>query len=88
MGFYFEIFLFFFVVAELFWIIPLEGNNHIQYLHLWILKDMQNFESLKHRNENNKNKQDKVSVARAQSFIGVNCMPQIAREKKRHRWYI
>lgn len=31
----------FLFLLMLFWLIPLEGNNHIQYLHLWIPKDMQ-----------------------------------------------
>lgn len=58
-------------------LIPLEGNNHIQYLHLWIiLKDMHmHCTSPKYQNKKNASKQDIVSVARAQSFIGVNCMP-------------
>lgn len=81
MGFYFEIFVFCVCVCVTLADTALEGNNHIQYLHLWMRKDMRMCVSLNHRKEKtktNENKQDKVLVARAQSFIGVNCMPQIA----------
>lgn len=52
----------------------LEGNNHIQYLHLWIiLKDMQMFcISEISKQKKNKNKQDKVCVG-GQNTIFYRC---------------